>query len=53
VTLQQEARDLTELHRQSGLFAVDRHVARARELVNETGYGRREREVKWLEGTLG
>jgi tetratricopeptide (TPR) repeat protein len=25
------------------------HVALARKLVNETGYGRREREVRWLE----
>ncbi|HEV7787310.1 MAG TPA: hypothetical protein VGQ28_18350, partial [Thermoanaerobaculia bacterium] len=33
--------------------AARRHVARARELVNETGYGRREREVRWLEETLG
>lgn len=30
-----------------------RHVARARELVNQTGYGRREQEVAWLERTLG
>jgi len=29
-----------------------RHVALARQLVNETGYGRREREVRWLEGEL-
>jgi hypothetical protein len=28
-------------------------VARVRVLVNETGYGRREREVRWLEETLG
>jgi tetratricopeptide (TPR) repeat protein len=28
------------------------HVARARKLVEETGYGRREREVRWLEGLL-
>jgi tetratricopeptide (TPR) repeat protein len=28
------------------------HVARARKLVDETGYGRREREVRWLEGLL-
>jgi tetratricopeptide (TPR) repeat protein len=26
------------------------HVARARRLVEETGYGRRGREVRWLEG---
>jgi tetratricopeptide (TPR) repeat protein len=38
---------------QGDLSAARRHVARARELVNETGYGRREREVRWLEGTLG
>ena len=35
---------------QGDLAAARRHVARARELVNETGYGRREREVGWLEG---
>jgi hypothetical protein len=35
------------------LAAARRHVARARELVNATGYGRREREVRWLEGVLG
>jgi hypothetical protein len=38
---------------QRELAAARRHVARARELVNETGYGRREREVRWLEGALG
>ena len=38
---------------QGDLDAVRRHVARARELVNETGYGRREREVRWLEENLG
>jgi len=32
--------------------AAQRHAARARELVNETGYGRREREVAYLERTL-
>ncbi|HKH44571.1 MAG TPA: toll/interleukin-1 receptor domain-containing protein [Thermoanaerobaculia bacterium] len=37
---------------QGDLAAAREHVARARELVNETGYGRREREVGWLEGTL-
>ena len=37
---------------QGDLAAARRHVARARELVNETGYGRREREVAWLEKTL-
>jgi hypothetical protein len=29
------------------------HVARARKLVEETGYGRRRREVEWLERQLG
>jgi hypothetical protein len=38
---------------QGALAAARRHVARARVLVNETGYGRREREVRWLEGVLG
>lgn len=38
---------------QKDLPAARRHLARARELVNETGYGRREREVRWLEGELG
>ena len=38
---------------QGDLDGARRHVARARELVNETGYGRREREVRWLEGVLG
>ena len=37
---------------QGDLAAARRHVARARELVNETGYGRREREVRWLEKTI-
>jgi hypothetical protein len=37
---------------QGDLAAALRHVARARVLVNETGYGRREREVRWLEETL-
>lgn len=31
---------------------MERHVARARKLVEETGYGRRRREVEWLEGQL-
>jgi hypothetical protein len=31
---------------------MERHVARARTLVEETGYGRRRREVEWLEGQL-
>ena len=38
---------------QGDLDAARRHVGRARVLVNETGYGRREREVRWLEETLG
>ena len=38
---------------QGDLAAARRHVARARVLVKATGYGRREREVGWLEGTLG
>ena len=32
---------------------LERHVARARRLVEETGYGRRRREVEWLERQLG
>ena len=32
---------------------LQRHVARARKLVEETGYGRRRREVEWLERQLG
>ena len=31
---------------------LQKHVARARKLVNETGYGRRKREVEWLERQL-
>ena len=31
---------------------LKRHVARARKLVEETGYGRRRREVEWLERQL-
>jgi len=38
---------------QGDLAAARRHVARARRLVNETGYWRREREAGWLEGALG
>jgi tetratricopeptide (TPR) repeat protein len=38
---------------QGDLAAARRHVARARELVEETGYGRRAREVGWLEGVIG
>ncbi|HEX6903862.1 MAG TPA: TIR domain-containing protein [Thermoanaerobaculia bacterium] len=37
---------------QGDAVAMREHVARARVLVNETGYGRREREVRWLEGEL-
>jgi hypothetical protein len=37
---------------QGDLDAARRHVARARVLVKETGYGRREREMGWLEGVL-
>jgi tetratricopeptide (TPR) repeat protein len=38
---------------QGDLTAAREHVARARVLVAETGYGRRAREVAWLEETLG
>ncbi len=38
---------------QGEVAAARRHVARARVLVQETEYGRREREVRWLEGVLG
>jgi tetratricopeptide (TPR) repeat protein len=38
---------------QGDLAAARLHVARARVLVAETGYGRRAREVAWLEETLG
>ena len=38
---------------QGELEETRRHMARARELVKETGYGRQEREVAWLERTLG
>jgi TIR domain len=37
---------------QRSLPEARRHVARARELVNQTGYKRREREVAWLEREL-
>jgi tetratricopeptide (TPR) repeat protein len=37
---------------QGDLAEARRHLARARVLVNETGYLRREREVAWLEGQL-
>ncbi len=46
--------ELARLCRDQGdLAAARRHVTRARVLVQETGYGRREREVRWLEGMLG
>ncbi len=32
--------------------AARRHLERARELVTSTGYGRREPEVRWLEGQV-
>ncbi|MFY9825490.1 MAG: TIR domain-containing protein [Thermoanaerobaculia bacterium] len=32
--------------------AARRHLRMARKLVAETGYGRREREVEWLEGRM-
>jgi tetratricopeptide (TPR) repeat protein len=35
---------------QGELAEARRHVARARELVEETGYGRRRREVEWFGG---
>ncbi|HBL26318.1 MAG TPA: hypothetical protein DD490_05730 [Acidobacteria bacterium] len=38
---------------QGDLAAARGHVARARELVEATGYGRRAREVSWLEGVVG
>jgi tetratricopeptide (TPR) repeat protein len=37
---------------QGNLTEARQHVKRARELVNETGYKRREREVAWLEREL-
>jgi tetratricopeptide (TPR) repeat protein len=37
---------------QGDFVAARRHVAQARELVNETGYKRREREVAYLEREL-
>lgn len=37
---------------QRNLAAMQEHVARAGELVRATGYGRRAREVAWLEGEL-
>lgn len=43
----------TRLHLQTGdLSAARTHLDRAAELVRECGYGRREREVAWLEGRL-
>jgi tetratricopeptide (TPR) repeat protein len=38
--------------RQGDETAARRHLALARQLVAETGYGRREREVRWLEGKV-
>lgn len=44
----------TRLHLDQGdRAAARRHLDRARELVRHCGYGRREREVTWLEGRLG
>ncbi len=44
----------TRLHLATGdPAAAGRHLARARELVRACGYGRREREVAWLERRLG
>jgi tetratricopeptide (TPR) repeat protein len=37
---------------QGDTAAARTHVATARKIVNETGYGRREREVGWLERKL-
>jgi len=37
---------------QGDLAAARRHLARARELAEETGYARRAREVAWLESAL-
>ena len=39
--------------RQGDEAAARRHLGLARQLVAETGYGRREREVRWLEERLG
>jgi tetratricopeptide (TPR) repeat protein len=39
--------------RQGDEAEARRHLALARQLVAETGYGRREREVRWLEERLG
>jgi tetratricopeptide (TPR) repeat protein len=38
---------------QGDVPSARRHLARARDLVGQTGYRRREREVAWLERTLG
>lgn len=44
----------TRLHLHLGdRIAARRHLDRARELVRECGYGRREREVRWLERRVG
>ncbi len=46
--------ELTRLHLQTGDPAAARPcLDRARELVTACGYGRREREVAWLEKALG
>ncbi|MCP4663132.1 MAG: hypothetical protein GY856_47685 [bacterium] len=42
----------TRLHLRTGDGDAARHLGRARELVTSTGYGRREREVRWLEGRV-
>ena len=43
----------TRLHLATGdPAAARRHLDRARELVRACGYGRREREVTWLESRL-
>ena len=43
----------TRLHLGTGdPDAAREHLDRARTLVRECGYGRREREVRWLEGRL-
>lgn len=44
----------TRLHLATGDRAAAReHLDRARGLVRECGYGRREREVQWLEEQVG
>ncbi|HEX5717226.1 MAG TPA: hypothetical protein VF179_13765, partial [Thermoanaerobaculia bacterium] len=45
--------ELARLCRQRGdRNGLERHVVRARRLVEEAGYGRRAREVAWLESTF-